>query len=177
MKLIYCFHLLFGLMWMVEVEAQSPIQKWEGRWTGNMLMQRSGDTENEGIRVPVEMQIAQTDTPGVWLWITHYKGNQPVEKKYTLKALDEKLGRYITDEGNGIILPMQLIGNRLYSRFEVMGNFLSSCYALEGDTLVFEVISGSTTPETTSGGTQEDIPVVKAFPIGQIQRSTLIRQK
>jgi hypothetical protein len=164
-----------GFVWATLSCGQSPIQNWEGNWQGTMRIGMAGKPEEQAIEVPVEMQIAKTDTPGVWLWLTKYKGSMPVEKKYYLKAKDESKGAYETDEGNGIVLPMTLIGKSIYSRFEVMNNLLSTCYTLDGDTLYFEVIRGSTKPGSTSGKGNEESPEVLAFPIQQVQRSVLSR--
>lgn len=165
--------LSFG--WMTHATAQSPIQQWEGRWQGTMRVEMAGKSEEQFIKVPVEMHIAQTDTPGVWLWLTQYKGSMPVEKKYYLKAKDESKGVYETDEGNGIVLPMTLIGKSLYSRFAVMDNLLSTCYTLDGDTLYFEVVSGSAKPGSTSGKGNDESPEVVSYPIQQVQRSVLTK--
>lgn len=162
---------------VVNVGAQSPITFFEGRWLGEMRIESPGLPENQVTKVPVEMLIAKTDTPGVWLWITEYKGSFAIEKKYRLKTRDEGKGLYETDEGNGIVLPMQLIGNRLYSRFEVMNNLLSSCYTLDGETLQFEIISGKGDPYTSTGGNSKEIPEVKGFSISSVQRSVLRRLK
>lgn len=167
--------LSFG--WLIQAAAQSPIQAFEGRWLGEMRIESAGLPEDQVTKIPVEMLIAKTDTPGVWLWITEYKGSFAIEKKYRLKTRDETGGLYETDEGNGIVLPMYLIGNRLYSRFEVMNNLLSSCYTIDGDTLQFEIISGKGETFTSSGGNSKEIPEVKGYSISSVQRSVLRRLK
>ena len=101
------------------------------------------------------------------------------KRSYELNIKDVEKGWYIIDEKNSIFLDCYLFHNKLYSRFEVMGNLLLCTYEKQGDQIIFEVISGNQEAVNTTGGEKnhgEDIPEVKAFSINVSQKAILIKE-
>ncbi len=113
----------------------------------------------------MELHILPLDS--VYTWTIFY--GEDDKREYLLKTVDAEKGWYQIDEQNTIALDAILIHGKLYSRFEVMGTLLLSMVELVGEELHYEIISGKTEPLTINGEAMhegEEIPEVKAFPVG-----------
>lgn len=164
--LIALFLLLF--VYTNSVSAQSTfVENCIGTWTGTLQLYKNG--QNTG-SVEIELSIAKTDSPNIWIWRTQYFSEKyPMTKDYKLKLIDPQKQMYITDEGDGIILNDYLFGNKLYSMFETENIYLTSTYELLNDNLVFEVTSGEKI-ETTN-------KEVRNYSVIHLQKSVLSRKK
>lgn len=170
---LFLLLLLIGL----SANAQDSLQAgfpadWAGVWAGELNIYSPQGLQQS---VPMELHILPRDSFYTW---TIIYGQQP--RKYLLKPLQPAQGRYLIDEQNSISMEATLINGKLYSRFEVMGNLLLSTVELQADgRLRYEIISGSVEALSTSGGGQvegEDIPEVKAYPVG-VQQLAYLRKK
>jgi len=141
-----------------------------GKYSGTLLI----DSPNGKQEVPMEFHLIKTDTINRFDYKLIYAG-QP--RNYTLIIKDREKGICEVDENNGIILPSRFSGNTLFSFFEVQGNFLSSRFEFQKDTLVFEILFSNTKNKTTSGGTSEKIPEVYGYPISTVQQAVLTKAK
>jgi hypothetical protein len=139
--------------------AQLP-KEWLGIWKGMMYMYNSGTLRDS---VMVMFTVKPSAQEGSYTWRTDYhSAKTPVTKDYTLRVRDAAKGLYVTDEGDGIELTSYLVGNKIYSLFEVQNTMLSASYELRGDDLVFEVTSGKKEPLTGGG--------VTTFSVKNLQR-------
>jgi hypothetical protein len=147
--------LWLGLGWLspVAAQAQTPPEptfgeRCRGQWAGTMQLYHQGQLRDT---VPVQFTVAPlADT--AWTWRMEYRSvKYPQVKDYVLRLLDRAKGHYVVDEGGGLVLDDYLIGNKLYSVFEVKGNLLTASYELLGEQLVFEVTAGQKLPDARAG--------------------------
>ena len=78
------------------------------------------------------------------------EGGRTLVKDYKLVPVGEKPGRFKIDEGPGGELDARLVGNVIYSQFEVGGSFFTARYELRGNRLNFEVTSARPAHEKTA---------------------------
>lgn len=147
---------------------------WVGDWAGELqIFKAEGMTQS----LPMQLLIQPIDNSTDYSFTIIYgldidKGT----RSYVLKTIDASKGHYVIDEQNSIIIDAYLLGEKLVQRFEVMGNLLETFVEKRGDTLVWEIFSGKHEPTTVTGDTVqdgEDIPRVKAFPMGVYQKCVL----
>lgn len=141
-------------------------EKVEGTWEGTMQMYRHGQLADS---VKVEFEVKPLAEADSWMWEMRYVTEQGVQKKpYKLRVVDAVHGRYVTDEGGGLLLTDYQFGNKLYSVFEVKGTYLTASYELVNEYLVFEV---------TSGKPLEPAAGVNRFSVDFLQRAVMKRRK
>ena len=149
-------------------------QAWIGNWSGELLIYNTKEVQQ---RIPMTLEIQPTAKKDVFTWALIYgKDKEKGRRSYELNIKDAEKGWYAIDEKNSIILDCYLFNNKLYSRFEVMGNLLLCTYEKQGNQIIFEVISGKQEAVSTTGGEKhngEDIPEVNAFGINVSQRAVL----
>ncbi|MEP2936220.1 MAG: hypothetical protein ABJM06_12565 [Gilvibacter sp.] len=115
-----------------------------------------------------------TATAGNYRYVLQY-GDQP-PRDYLLIAQEGAPGRFVVDEQNDILLDAYNYENALISIFEVQGNLITTTERFYEDFMDFEItMIKSETPKMT-GGTSEEIPPVKSFPLQVIQKARLIKQ-
>lgn len=150
------------------------IDGWQGIWAGELFIySKPGDEKLKTIHM--ELHISKTDSAGIYNWRIIYEDSAKDDRKYILRTIDEKGGKYAVDEKDGILLNAELLGNRLVSRFSVQGSLIEINYTLESDKMVFEVTSGSDTPMQTTKSTAEDV-TVSSFNVTGYQRAYLFRK-
>ncbi len=151
-------------------------QAWVGNWSGELLIYDANGVKQ---KVPMALEIQPTAKNDVFTWALIYgEDKEKGRRSYELNIKDAEKGWYAIDEKNSIILDCYLFHNKLYSRFEVMGNLLLCTYEKQGDQIIFEVISGNQHAVSNSGGEKhngEDIPEVKAFGINVSQKAILTK--
>ncbi len=163
---------------IVKAKEKFP-ESWFGEWTGKLEI-----FNNKGLSqsVPMTCVMSPTDTAGVFNWNIIYgedrvKGLRP----YLLRTIDATKGHYLCDEMNTIKMESYLLGNKLFCNYTVAGNWITSIYEKQNaDTMIFEIIFGKEKAVSESGGLkvkEEEIPVVKAFPVVIHQKAVLTRKK
>jgi hypothetical protein len=160
------------------IEADSFPQSWLGNWVGDLNIYK----ENKLVQtLPMELEMLAIDTSDNYIWAIIYGEDKTAGRRsYELEILDAEKGIYRIDEKNTIKLECYLFGNKLYSQFSVNESQLLCTYEKAGDKMIFEIISGSTEPISTTGDKtieEEEIPEVKTFPITIRQKAVLIRKK
>lgn len=134
-----------------------------GTWERIMNIYQKGQLTDS---VRIQLTVAETPDPKVWVWKTEYLSTQhPAVKDYTLKLIDASKGHYAIDEGEGTVLPHYRFDNKLVSIFETEGITLTSSYELRGEELIFEVTSGKKGKADT----------VTTFSIDHLQKALLKR--
>ncbi len=186
-KVINCLGFLLFLMPPPSIEAQNALDSvkmennfpldWVGNWVGTLEI-----TNVKGIaqRVPMELIIEKTDSNQRFRWAIIYGEDKKAGlRNYYLDIIDPKKGHYAVDEGNGIRLESYLLGNKLIASYVVEGNAMTVSEEKNGDQIVFEIIFWKDKPVSETGGKkvgEEDIPVVKTFPVVVHQRAILTRK-
>ncbi len=150
---------------------------WVGDWSGQLeIFTATGKVQE----IPMELHIHPLDTvPAAHTFQIVYgedkvTGNRP----YELVTVDAGRGLYLMDEKNSIKMEAYYINGKLVQWFEVEGTLLYTTTELVGEELHWEIVSGSSTPVSTSGNQKvdgEDIPPVKTYSVGAMQRARLRR--
>jgi hypothetical protein len=151
-------------------------QSWAGNWVGTLdIHNAKGKVQS----VPMEVEIKKIDTSSNRYTFALIYGEDKVKgrRPYEMIIKDPEKGLYVNDEKNSIQMEEYLINNRLFCWFEVEKTLLLSIFEKKDDnTLIFEIISGSAIPVSTTGGQKidgEDVPPVKTYPIKATQRAIL----
>ena len=165
---LLCHALLLGAQ---DVSSSFP-SSWTGRWEGDLLIHPAGGYKD----VKMALEIFPGDSLG-WHWTLIYiaQGRED-RREYRLQPVDPAKGRWRIDERNGIILGARLLGNALFSVFEVGGTMLQARYSLEGDALRFEITTHGMDPIITGGVPAEEgeaVPEVKWYEVGAFQQAFL----
>ena len=163
------------LLFILNVSLFAQIgDSWLGVWKGELNIENSPT----GVRnvIPMELHISKSDSAGIWNWRIIYKDSTQDDRKYLLKIVDEKAGKYVIDEKDGIVLEANLFGNKLISRFEVMNSLLEITYTLDGDRIHFEVSSSKLKPTSVTQSQAEQVEV-KSYEIISYQTAILYKQK
>lgn len=169
-KITFVIIAIFVSLSSISQEIKSFPENVLGTYKGTLQI----DSPRGKQEIPMEFHLKKTDSLHKFDYVLMYNG-QP--RNYTLVIKDRKKGICEVDENNGIILPSKFSGNTLYSFFEVQGNFLSSRFDFQNDTLIFEILFSNTKNKTTTGGTSKDIPEVFGYPITVVQKATLKKMK
>lgn len=145
---------------------------WCGNWKGTLEIISGGKTSS----VPMELNIAKTESAGKYSWIIVYgEGESRQERKYELLERDGSSGLFDLDEKNGIILEMLYSSGRFYSVFDVEGMLISAVYRLYGGNILFEIISADLKKPYGNYTTEEDSLRVNSYHINVNQNSVLSR--
>ncbi len=142
-------------------EEKSPVVlpvAWHGAWHGKLLMTGAADRTTE---VAIVLDIAPIKGSRDYTWkVTYGEGEKKAVKDYKLVPDPAgRPGRFQTDEQNGVVLDCRLVGNVLYSHFEVMGIVLTARNELRGDIMHFEVTSARAAATKTGDGKEQGYPV------------------
>lgn len=150
---------------------------WSGEWAGTLHIVQARGTVQE---LPMELHILPLDSTGRYTWTIIYGEDKEAGRRpYELLTLDAEKGLYAIDEKNSIRMEGYLLGGTFYQWFEVEGSLLMTTTALQGDELVWEIVAGNIEPVSVTGGQTidgEEVPPVKAFPVGAVQRARLRRR-
>lgn len=170
--------LLFASIALAQIDDSLDFpEKWEGEWAGELVIS-SGKGELQ--RLPMLLKILPlNDSTHTYTIVYGEESEEENTRPYYLIERDQEIGHYIIDEDNGIMIDDFYINNKLYSRFEVMGNLLLATLEQRDEQLIYEIISGSLTPIRMTGDTiigDEEIPPVNNYNIRVQQRAILTRQ-
>lgn len=148
---------------------------WAGLWAGNLQIVSATGTQE----VPVTFEVAaQTPTKYTWKFTFNAPAG-PIVKDYALLVDTNKTGHYIIDEGDGILLDAYLLAQKLYCTFDVEGRLFFTTYEVLNGNLIFEIIYGPLTKDTTTGGGKvdgQDTPVVGVYKTQGLQKAVLSRK-
>ncbi len=166
MKALFLFTVILSLTASLSAQPLFP-DRCTGIWEGTMYLWNGGQVKDS---LPVRMTIIKQKDSAVWSWKTEYLSpTRPMTKDYLLKLSDPAKRVYITDEGDGILLYDYEFGNKLYSAFAVQGAYLTACYEIKGEELVFEVSSGKQLEAVTNG--------VTSYSVNNLQRVVYHRKR
>lgn len=152
---------------------------WVGRWEGTLHIEFPGVRPRQ---VPMALEIMPIDSAN-WQWhLVYMVEGQEDRRPYVLQPVQVRSGRWRIDEKNGIVLGARLLGQTLFSLFEVDNQMLMARYSKEGEQIRFEITGGSLTPNKTGGPIDdkpsiEATPVVNWFEVGVFQQAILTKKK
>jgi hypothetical protein len=166
------FMLILLLLSAAISQAQiSFLQPYEGNWKGELEIIGS---RRQVQRVTMQMEIKKL-SDSLWLWKTTYASEKPVTKNYTVRLQNEEEGKYMLDEGDGILIHMNRLGEKLYALFDVEGSILSCTYEIKEGILFYEIVSGSSKPASNSK-TKDGVHAVNSYAMRFLQRAVLKKQ-
>lgn len=126
---------------------------------------------------PMEFHLLPSDTIGKYIYtIVYGEGDMRQERKYTLVTKDAAMGEFVVDENNGIVLDDKVVGNRMYSLFEVQGTILTTFITFEKDHMIFEIATAQRENSNISTAKNEGQTEVISYPVTTVQRAVLIKQ-
>ncbi len=150
---------------------------WQGEWTGTLEIVTAAGKVQE---LQMELHILPIDSSENFTWTIIYgEDREAGTRPYELVTLDAAKGLYAIDEKNSIQMEAYLLGGKFYQWFEVSGSLIVTSTWLEGEELVWELVSGSIEPVSTTGGQEMEgveIPPVKTFPVRVAQVARLVRR-
>lgn len=148
---------------------------WKGIWMGNLeIFNNKGLTQS----LPMQLHILPIQNSDRYTWTIFYGEDTIAGKRdYELVPIDTAKGIYSIDEKNSIAMEGYFLGGKYFQRFEVMGNLLLTTTEKVSKTeLIWEIVSGKLEPVSSTGKQEvegEEIPEVKTYPIGVLQRARL----
>ena len=148
-------------------------KEWIGEWEGQLKIYNAKGKTTETY---MGLDILPLGYDKYTFVITYGEGEEKQQRIYEIYAKDAETGHYMVDEKNFIVLDNFLLGNTLYSRFEVMGNLLLASYERGNRTITFEVVFGNVEPINETGGV-DSIPKVNSYKIGVAQKAILKRKQ
>jgi hypothetical protein len=154
-------------------------ESWAGNWVGSLDI-HTAKSKSQTVRMEVEIKKIDTSSNRYIFALIYGEDKIKGRRAYEMIVKDPSKGLYVNDEKNTIQMEEYFINNKLYCWFEVEGSLLLSIFEKKGDELLFDIISGSSTPISTTGGQQhegEAIPPVKTFPIKVVQNAVLKKAK
>lgn len=160
---------------LVAPSLSSSLEPWLGTWSGTATNHRP---DGSSFDFPMVLEIGPIEgSTDRYTWtITYGEGERRQVRPYELVIIDAASGLYAIDEKNSIVLDTVMLDGALYSQFEIEGVRLTSTYRLGpgSDEMTCEIVTGSTNPASTTGGSG-DVSSVGLFPPRSLQRAVLRR--
>ena len=157
--LVFCFSLSYSQEGYVE---RSFPDEWLGYYEGLMYIVNPIDGLVDSVDVTLTME--ETNRENIWTYIMTYDNPTfgKMTKDYLITQPDSlSEGQFWMDEQNGIRILEVLMGNAMYSSFEVEGNQINTIMRNMGDYIDFELISTNTGMlEISSSNPTEEYPEV-----------------
>lgn len=183
MKKYLIFFLTFCVAFSIQAQKDSLTtvafpMSWQGTYQGDLEI-----FSGKGLQqtIPMELDIQPIDSSDNWTWaITYGLDKEKSRRGYELITVDSTTGQFQIDEKNSIVLDGQLMGNVFISRFEVMGNLLTSLYEKQDSTIFFTILMGKVDNKKETGGgiiNGDTIPVVYSYQPGVLQKARLEKIK
>jgi hypothetical protein len=143
---------------------------WLGDWKGTLLWSKAKGPDGE---IPMELQIRPIKDSRDCTWrIIYGVGDKRQVRDYVLQPVAKKPGYFVIDEKNGVLLDCRLVGQTIYTQFEVAGSLLTTRYERRGDGLHVEITSSTRNPAAEGAKTP-----VRTFTTQTVQAGELRRAK
>lgn len=144
---------------------------WYGSWAGTLrITKEKGETED----VAMGMDIRPAPGGKYTFRITYGDGAKKQVRDYELVPKPGKPGKFEVDEKNGIRLECRLVGNALYTLFQVGDALIQSRYERAGDVLKVEMTAyGMKDPLATKpagGGPEVRSPHLLSVQVAELKR-------
>jgi hypothetical protein len=154
-------------------------ESWQGDWTGTLEI-FNGKGLVQTVEMSVEIHKIDSSKEGRYTFGLVYGSRDKDWRPYELVPVNPEKGLWKVDEKSSIAMESYLYGPKLLCWFTVQGSRILCTYErIDEQTMLFEVVSGSETPVSTTGNTkqgEEEIPEVKTFPFNVFQRAKLVKK-
>jgi hypothetical protein len=157
-------------------------KSWQGKYRGDLLVYTMPGLFQ---RVPMTIEIRQTpaDTNRYKFVITYGGDSLKGARNYEIVSINPARGIYQIDEKNSIKTEAFFLMNRLINQFTIQGIRNVTSYERQGESLIFEAITGRDAYISASGGGKAadapadapNLPVLQTFPLAGWQRAVLKR--
>ncbi len=150
--LIRLFQILISLTLFSSLSAQDWPEDWMGTYEGIMYIYVHTELRDSA---DLRLELREVSDSS-WSYVMTYSNETygEVVKDYLLLQPDSLPAHtFLMDEKNGLYIPETLIGNTMYSTFDVAGNRLSGMLSWHSDGLYWEIY---TAPAGTASSTTSD---------------------
>lgn len=145
-------------------------ESWLGEWQGKVELV----SPDKPVR-PIAMSLTVKPLSKGTSWIIGYAEKDHKEtRSYELVPMQDRPGRFLTDEKNGILLDNTLVGSVLYCHFKVQQTLIHARFELRNRALEIEMASYSTQSPQVSHATESG-ESVESYALSSVQRGTLRR--
>lgn len=165
------------------VSAQDTLSfpaSWAGIYQGKLEIFQ-GSRMVQSVDMSIEILKIDSSTTGRYTFSLIYGSKSADFRPYELVPVQPERGIWKVDEKNGIAMESYLHGAKFLCWFVVQDNRILCTYEKQADGgILFEVISGPEKAVSTTGDLkqgEEEIPVVKTYPVAVYQRAYLQKQK
>lgn len=149
--------------------ARELLTGWYGSWGGEA---RLLGPASDGRPFAMELHVQPiSDRDAVTWTIVYGEGVGRQVRAYELVASPKQPGRFVMDEKNGILIDCQLIGDVLYSQFQVAETLLHSRFARVNGRIEVEI--ASFTPATPANPGELLPANVRSFALRSMQKGSL----
>lgn len=143
------------------------LAEWQGRWEGKLETLPASHRRAPSADVVLEVGPGPDPVDGCLTWRSTFtsKDYPASTKDYRLCRLPD--GRFVTDEGGGLLLDTFVYGNVMYSAFKAQGTILFTATHLEGDRMIFDIYFANEA--------LHPVPGIESYPGHSIQRTVFVR--
>ena len=155
--------------------AATPLSDaWVGTYSGELeIFDATGKAAGK-TNMQVEIGAAESGAPRPFRILYGEPGKAPV-RDYQLVATGEASNHFLNDEKSGILIDTYLIGDTLYSQFEVGGSRVDTRFQLTGDQLRSEMVTYGVTAQRDTRPSFDSSFIVRAFTLQGVQKALLTR--
>lgn len=148
--------------------------EWVGNYAGELEIFDGGGKSVGKTPMRVEVGAAEAGSPRPFRIVYGEPGKAPV-RDYQLIATGEAANHFLNDEKSGILIDTYLVGDTLYSQFEVSGARVDSRFVLAGDSLRTEMVTYGVTAQRDTRPSFDSSFIVRAYPLQNVQKAVLER--
>lgn len=147
---------------------------WVGNYEGELEI-FDGSGKSVG-KTPMRVEVGATDdgSPRPFRILYGEPGKAPV-RDYQLVATGEAANHFLNDEKSGILIDTYLVGDTLYSQFEVGGARVDSRFQMTREGLKSEMVTYGVTAQRDTRPSFDSSFIVRAYPLQGVQKAMLKR--
>lgn len=146
-----------------------------GTWDGSMKMYGGDGALGQEVPMRIEVEAAEPGGAQPFRLIYGDPATSPV-RDYQMVPVEGEKNHFLHDEQNGILLDTYLVGDTLYSQFEIGNVRIDSRFRVEGDTLISEMTTFGVTASRDTRPSADDTTIVRSYPLRGVQIARLVRK-
>lgn len=175
-SVMVCCALIGAAIAAREDESESALPAgFVGTWEGSMRMYGADGALGQEVPMRVEIEAAEDGAAQPFRLIYGDPATAPV-RDYQLVRVEGSKNHFLNDERNGILLDIYLVGDTLYSQFEIATVRIDSRFRLEGETLVSEMATFGVTAARDTRPDADSTTIVRSYPLRGVQVARLKRR-
>lgn len=158
------------------LNAQSPLQEWEGVYEGQMII---GFSERENDTVAVTFELLPIIPDSSWTYRMSYMNKRygKITKDYEILRNGESWTNFLLDEKDGIIIEMTLMNDCFYSVFEVTDQIYSIAMRKVKKNIEFDLFTSTKNSLVTSSSPEEYSDTYEVFSCKPNQHQTVLLKR